>query len=232
VDKLEKKSAIIFAGQQQQNPAVTGGTVFKRAWFEHTYYDALPPLIYAQARAGCITFDCAFKKLEDSAFVCGLAMLMWENDIFILPKMVHDRLTFTETLTAVKFMAETYPFIGAKLIEDKANGTAVIEVLKSQIRGVIPVEVKNDSKEGRAQAVAYLPQAGNVRLPNPKIWPWVLEFVNELATFPRGTYKDYVDSFTQGLYYFETLHKGELGEDAAGMMSEGRENVREWRKVF
>ncbi len=233
VDKLEKKGPLIFAGQQQQNPAVTGGTIFKRSWFENTYYDALPPLMFAQMRGCCLSFDCAFKKLEDSAFVAGLAMVQWETDIFVLPKHIHDRLSFTETLQGIKFLAETYPAIGAKLIEDKANGTAAIEVLTRQIRGIIPVEVKNDSKEGRAQAVAYLPQAGNVRLPNPKIWPWVAEFVNELTSFPRGTYKDYVDAFTQGLYYFETLHSGELGEDAASMLSEGREeNVREWRKVF
>ena len=61
--------------------------------------------------------------------------------------------------------AQRWPQAGAKYIEDKANGPAVVQMLGRRVPGLIAVNVR-DSKEARLQAVLPFLQAGNVRLPS------------------------------------------------------------------
>ena len=90
----------------------------------------------------------------------------------------------------------SYPEIAAKLIEEKANGAAVIATLRESIPGLIPVQV-DGSKEARAHSTTPHVEAGNWFLPHPAIAPWVNEFIDELAGFPTGANDDYVDTFSQ-----------------------------------
>ena len=54
--------------------------------------------------------------------------------------------------------------ITANLVEEKANGAAIIDTVKNTIAGVIAFNPK-DSKEARANAVAPQMEAGNVWIP-------------------------------------------------------------------
>jgi predicted phage terminase large subunit-like protein len=101
-------------------------------------------------------------------------------------------------------MSAKYPKAYMKLIEDKANGTAVIDYLKNEITGIIPVEPKG-GKEVRASAVAPQWEAGNIFLPDPSIAPWVNDFIDELLQFPTGKHDDQVDSMTQMLTKWQTV---------------------------
>ncbi len=65
---------------------------------------------------------------------------------------VRARMSFTATLKAVKRMADEYPKGLRKLVEDKANGPAVIDSLKSTVAGLVPVE-PDGSKVARAHAI-------------------------------------------------------------------------------
>lgn len=51
----------------------------------------------------------------------------------------------------------------------------------------------------RAQSVTPLIDAGRVFLPEAA--PWLNDFVDEMAAFPKGTHDDCVDSVTQALNY-------------------------------
>ncbi len=42
-------------------------------------------------------------------------------------------------------------------------------------------------------------EAGNVHLPDPSIAPWIYDFVEECATFPKGVTDDQVDCLSQAL---------------------------------
>jgi predicted phage terminase large subunit-like protein len=111
-------------------------------------------------------------------------------------------MSFTETVRAFCRQVETHPTIGAKLVEDKANGPAVIDYLKNKIPGLIPIE-PDGSKEARAHAVTPYVRAGNVLLPDPTRNPWVLLFLSEVCGFSGkpGRPDDQVDSMTQALRY-------------------------------
>ena len=103
---------------------------------------------------------------------------------------------FPETLKAIKAMNAKYPDRHSILIEDKANGPAIIAMLRHEIAGVIPVEPEG-SKIARANAVTGIVESGNVYL--PKYADFTGEFIEEHASFPNGINDDLVDSCTQFL---------------------------------
>jgi predicted phage terminase large subunit-like protein len=108
-------------------------------------------------------------------------------------------LSFTDTITAFKALCEHWPQARAKLIEDKANGAAVIDTLKSKISGIIPINPK-ESKYARANAVSPFIEAGNVWLPDREIALFDVEsFIEESAAFPNSAHDDRVDSASQAL---------------------------------
>ncbi|MDN6672512.1 MAG: phage terminase large subunit, partial [Staphylococcus equorum] len=84
----------------------------------------------------------------------------------------------------------------AKLIEDKANGPAVIATLKREVNGIIPVNPQG-SKVARAQAVTPVIESGNVFLPKHKEFSY--DLIEEAAAFPNGKHDDAVDSLSQAL---------------------------------
>jgi predicted phage terminase large subunit-like protein len=102
------------------------------------------------------------------------------------------------TVKAVRELSQRYPGSLAKLIEDKANGSAVIQMLQHEISGILPVNPEG-GKVARAMAVSPLVEAGNVYLPHPSIAPWVNDFTEECAAFPNGAHDDQVDAMTQAL---------------------------------
>jgi len=85
-----------------------------------------------------------------------------------------------------------------KIVEDKANGTAVIASLRHQIAGIVPEEPQG-SKEARASSVAPLIEAKNVYLPAAKLAPWADDLIEEAAGFPNGSHDDQVDAVSQAL---------------------------------
>jgi predicted phage terminase large subunit-like protein len=111
-------------------------------------------------------------------------------------------MSVSATMTAVRSLSAKWPQATAKLVEDKANGTAVIDLLKRDIAGLIPVEPEG-GKVVRAQAVSPEVESGNVFLPDPSIAPWVHDFIEECAAFPNGANDDQVDMMSQALIRFQ-----------------------------
>ena len=139
----------------------------------------------------------AFKDLKTSDYVtCGVWGSKGANR-FLLAQL-RERLGFPETIAAVKRMSQLWPKATAKLIEDKANGPAVIASLRHRVEGLIAVNPEG-GKVARAQATSPLLEAGNVFLPHPDLAPWVDGFIEECAVFPNGRHDDQVDQMTQVL---------------------------------
>ena len=105
-------------------------------------------------------------------------------------------------MQAVKRISKKWPEAGLKLVEDKANGPAVIQSLRPEIPELVAV-IPDGGKVARAQAVSPQVESGNVYLPHPAIAPWVEAFVDECSSFPNGKYDDQVDQMTQ---VFNRLH--------------------------
>ena len=180
----------------QQHPTVEGGAVFKSEWF-HFYTPADLPHSFDEM---LISWDMTFKEGSDKDFVVGQVWGRKDARYFLLDQ-VRRQMDFVATLEAFVALSQKYPKAMKKLVEDKANGPAVISALKAHIHGIIPVE-PDGSKEARAYAVTPIFEGGNVFIPSPSWCPWAREYVDELMQFPTAAHDDQVDATTQALRHF------------------------------
>ncbi|WP_312024726.1 phage terminase large subunit [Nonomuraea sp. WAC 01424] len=191
-----------WASLYQGRPAPAAGDIFQRDWWREF---TSPRWIVRDdgthiapgADEVCMSWDMAFKDTDGSDYVVGQVWARYGLELFLLDQ-VHDRLSFTATCAALRQMAAKWPQATLKLVEDKANGTAVINSLSRQVSGLVPVE-PDGSKEARARAVTPFIEAGQVWLPSPEVAPWVGGFINEAAAFPNGSHDDQVDAATQAI---------------------------------
>jgi predicted phage terminase large subunit-like protein len=223
-----------YAGQYQQNPAPLEGGIVQRKWIQ--YYRELPVAnggnstqITVGSGFGTRTergqwiqsWDCSFKDTREADYVVGQVWLRINRSYYLVDQ-VRERMDFIRTKQAIQQMTAKYPQATAKLIEDKANGPAVIAALRSEIDGIIPI-TPTDSKMGRLNGVSPLFEAGNVFLPDPAGGArWAGDFVEELTRFPNASHDDQVDACTQALMYMRRQGGGilqyykEMAEQARG----------------
>ena len=182
-----------WAAIYQQSPRAAGGNVFKHDGVQH-YLPKDLPVKFDNIIA---SWDCTFKDTDGTDFVVGQVWGKKGADSYLLDQ-VRARMSFTRTKKEVKDLKDLHPGTRNILIEDKANGPAIIDVLKSEVFGILPVE-PDGSKLARAHSVTNVWEAGNIHLPHPEFKPWVKELVNELLSFPAAPHDDQVDAMSQAL---------------------------------
>lgn len=187
----------------QGEPSPPDGTIFNRSWWG--YYDQPQWVERGDGARIAVSFDelviswdMAFKATDGTDYVCGQVWGRRGVNAYLLDQ-THGRFTFVETCQAVRELAARWPQAVAKLVEDTANGPAVINALSRTVGGLIPVQ-PDGSKVARAAAVSPFVEAGNVWLPAPELAPWVADLVNEASGFPVGRHDDRVDAMSQALY--------------------------------
>ena len=193
---LETKQALgdyFWSAMYQGSPKTLGGAIFKDSGVR--YY--LPKDLPAKFDKVIQSWDMTFKDSEGSDYVAGQVWAKAGANTYLLHE-VRERMGFTASKQAVKNMTARYPEARRKLVEDKANGPAILDSLKSEISGMVAIE-PDGSKIARAHACTAEWEAGNVWLPHPDIAPWVREFVEEVTTFPAAANDDRVDAMSQAL---------------------------------
>lgn len=186
----------------QGRPSPPEGGMFKRDWWQ--LYDTPQWVDRPDGSRWAIGFDeilmswdMTFKDTAGTDFVCGQVWARRGAEAFLLDQ-VHNRMSFVETCLAVRMLAARWPQAAAKLVEDKANGPAVINSLRRIVPGLIAIEPEG-SKVARAAAVSPFVEAKNVYLPAPEITPWVDALIEEAAGFPAAAHDDQVDAMSQAL---------------------------------
>lgn len=180
----------------QGSPSPAAGAIFERDWWQFWRPGDLPE----HFDRVLTSWDCAFKGTDTSDYVVGQLWGVHGAKRYLL-KQVRGRWSFTETLPQMRaFISEATDLapqgVHEHIVEDKANGTAVIDVLKDEIPGMVPVNPTN-SKEARARAVTPDVESGSVVL--PALAEWLPDFVSEHTAFPNGAHDDQVDCLTQAL---------------------------------
>ena len=179
------------AAQLQQRPAPAEGGILKRAWWK--LLREMPRKFDEMIQS----WDCSFKETSSSDYVVGQVWGRIGADKYLVDQ-VRRRMDCPTTIQEIVRLSEKYPNAKTKLIEDKANGPAVVAMLKHQLTGLIPVNPEG-GKQARAHAVSPQIEAGNVYLLDPEVAVWVGGFVDECAAFPQGANDDQVDAMTQAL---------------------------------
>lgn len=176
-------------------PSAREGNIFKRNKWQ--FYQVLPPRFDMMIQS----WDSSFKEGNNTSYVVGQVWGKVGPDIYLIDQ-VRKKMGFVDTIDAISRLVKRYPKTYKKLIEDKANGSAIIDVLKRKFSGIFPI-TPDGSKESRAQAVSYLQESGNIYLPHPKMKLWVNDFLDECADFPNAQNDDQVDAMSQALTYLQ-----------------------------
>lgn len=187
------KDGYVASAQLQQSPAPPGGLIFKDETFQHFELREVPFI----RSFSCITVDCNFKEAEDNS---GVAIEVWgmTDARFHCYHSVLDDLGFSATLDAIEAVLRMYPESNAILVEDKANGSAVIELMQKRFPNVIPMNPKT-SKIARAHAANVYYQARSVF--HLKDADWLGRKETNLKHFPKGRRNDDVDTTSQALLW-------------------------------
>jgi len=195
--KKRKQYPQTFTAMDQGRPTSEEGNVFKRDLWQ--YYERSNQFIMTLPVL-TLSVDATF---TDGTGTDKVSIQVWGKlgaNCYMVDNLTR-RLNFTATKQAIRNMLQKYPRIGAKYIEAKANGHAIIDVLNREIGGFIPVkaDVSTGGKIARAYAIEPFVTSGNVFLPRGEGCEWVHEYVEEMASFPNGTHDDQVDATTQVL---------------------------------
>jgi predicted phage terminase large subunit-like protein len=200
MEKIKKQvGSRVWSALYQQNPVIEGGNIIKEDWFQ--YYSTLPFDVHDWR--GCYlvqSWDLTFKDTGKS-WVVGVCLAKKNADFYLID-MYRRKADFVDTKKAIKSMAERYPMCKAVLIEEKANGSAILAELKKIVSNMIPVQA-TVSKDERLHAVAPVFEAGNFYLPLNH--PMNKEIIEELISFPNGGTDDIVDAISQGIIRFQEM---------------------------
>lgn len=200
LEKLQETKANLSPTQwsalYQQSPVADGGNIFDEAWFKSWTPATMPERFDEVIQS----WDMTFKDTDGSDYVVGQLWGRAGVNYYLL-EQVRARMGFTASKAAVLAMCVRHPETTAVLIEDKANGPAVMDALRDDVPGLVPIE-PDGSKIARAYAVTALFSAGNVFFPAHAAW--IDGYKEELVAFPAGGHDDQVDSTTQALRYLKS----------------------------
>jgi predicted phage terminase large subunit-like protein len=210
-----------FNGQYQQCPAPLDGGIVKRQWIR--FYRQLPEKFEFMVQS----WDCTFSGGQDNDFVAGQVWARSSGKYFMLPYRAYERLDFGPTMAAIKACHGKFPQAHAVLIEDKANGPAIISELRKEIPGVVAVNPEG-GKIARAQATAPLWESGSIELPDPQVFgcAWMEDYLHNICAFPKAAHDDDMDATSQALIYMRSRLGGGIvdfyRQQATGQVSPGR----------
>lgn len=224
--EIRKRYPEDFNALYQGRPVATEGNMIKREWFENdsAWYTPTPQFLN-QLPIICMSVDATFKDTSKSDKVDIQIWGKFNQDFYLIDN-VNARMDFLATLQAIRNFKQQYN-IGMIFIEDKANGSAIINVLSKELHGIVPVNPLG-GKEARLQAILpYL--VNNVKLPRNKTF--TQSILQEWYAFPNGAHDDSVDSMTQAIsqivHYYGGKQKQVYTED-----DYYEDSIRDWNNYY
>lgn len=233
-------SSFKFDPQYNQDPRPREGAMFPRDGWR--FYKR-PPMA-ADGRRPAFeetlqSWDLAFKDLETSDYVVGGVVGRKGPDVFVVD-VSRARLSAGNTIKAIIALTQRWPHAVRKLVEDKANGPAVVDMLRARLPGLMLVNPEG-GKESRASAMEPFHAGGNLWLPDPAgcEWPdgeggwrpldtsWVEKFIYEFERFPKGAHDDQVDMLSQAVVWW--LELLQAARPIMELVAIGRGSPSPWR---
>ena len=175
----------------QCSPRQEEGNLVRRDWWK--YYD---PEEQIQFGTEIISVDASFKGDDSSDYV---SIQVWGKRAqdYYLRYCLNKRLNFPDTVEAIKTIYRLFPRARTVLIEEAANGPAIIQTLQREMF-IIPVTPLG-GKISRVNAISPAIESGHVFLPDPAKAPWVSDYIDQWTAFPNSKYDDMVDATSQAL---------------------------------
>ena len=155
-----------FEAQQQQEPTPEGGTIVQSTWlipYDYAPHELVNNIKFAEPDRfnQCqliFSWDMNFKVAKDSDFVaCIVGLYDNTQDRIYIVDYLKERMTFTQVLVRMTRMHERWESYGlpvSHVVEAKANGSAVLDVMQQKIAGFIPYDPGNQDKVTRMKIVS------------------------------------------------------------------------------
>lgn len=210
LDDLERIRTVLgsraWTALYQQRPTPETGGLFQRAWLGHRYLQdpQRPERPYDEI---AVSVDATFKDGRKTDYVSIQTWGRYGWTEYHVLDEVHARMDFVATRQALRDNAKKWrPH--AVIIEDAANGPALVADLRNEIPNVIPFNpARYGSKNSRAQKSTPTWESGAIRLPADA--PWTADYVEEHCSFPLGAHDDRVDAMSQLLLWWGERRRGD-----------------------
>lgn len=207
----------------QGRPAPATGDLFKRSMPTFTRFYAEHPADRARrADRVFLSVDANFKETDGGSYGCARVIAQTGEEFAIVAEF-RERAGYSAFKSGLRTLAGAWPTISVTLIEDKANGSALVD----ELRGVLPNVIAYD-KGAKSKREAWelwsVPacESGALWLPDPKHAAWVHDTVEEYIAArgqKRGEVNDRIDCDCQVLAYVrgEQLAGPDWFSDIAGL---------------
>lgn len=177
----------------QQRPSALAGGIIMRDWISRYRLAELPTIWDSMTQS----WDMAFKDKKDNSFVCGQVWAHFRTRDYLLDQW-REHAGFAKSCKAVRDMTAKWPRAFIKLVEDKANGPAIMETLRDDLGGFVEIEPQG-SKPARLEACSPRYMSHSVVHPSPEEQPWILGVEEELFNAPNIANWDQADCVSQYL---------------------------------
>lgn len=167
-----------------------------------------------------LSIDATFKGNVENDFVAMGLRGIYRGNIYLYHQ-VNKRMGFVDTMEKIKWFYENFPEIDEMVIEDKANGPAIADVLR-YVPQAPPVVCVNPmgGKVSRAEAITYYVKAGMMYIADdldeddvdwhvPTTMTAKEKIIQQHKSFPYGKHDDMVDECSQGNIRLIKLITGE-----------------------
>jgi predicted phage terminase large subunit-like protein len=202
---------LVWSSQYQQRPSPLEGNLVKASDIQ--FYGGKDwttgvkdPDLPATFERTIISVDCTFKDKSTSDFVAILVIGVNGSRRYVR-HIVNARLSLDGTENEIRAAYVNYAPVSAVLVEDKANGSAVISHLTENISGVIAVNPEG-GKVSRMMAVSPEFQANNWFF--DRTGAWTNRAIDQLCLFPNAKNDDIADAVSQAAIWLQS-HSYELG---------------------
>ena len=171
--------------------------------------------------------DAAFKDKESNDYV---AIQVWgkRGIDYYLRYSLNKHMDFPATLQTLRTLRSLFRDTTYILIEDKANGSAIIQTLQHEFIGVIGITPKGGNV-ARVNAVSPVIESGHVFLPMGELW--TEEFIDQFTAFPNGQHDDMVDACSQCLGFL-LYSNGTTGVIADAKQLQLEESLEQEKEAF
>lgn len=194
----------VFQTQYLQHPIASDRTIVKEYMLNVKTAPHVPDI--SQADMIYASHDFPVKDKETSDFL-GSVIAYRVGSMLYIKNCIEKKMAFVESIEYAQSLDNFYLGI-IQIIEDKANGSPIIQQLREKISGVQPFNPGTKSKVQRLEsATVYLPNVVFVKdVYNEMTGEYTLSEPLEnlkfrLLNFPFVEHDDIVDAFTQLLLY-------------------------------
>ena len=186
-----------FSAQYQQSPISIDGNMIRHKWIKYFDLKEFNLIIQKNNLPYYISIDCASGIGTENDFT-ALSVFVCYNNKFYLCCMCRFKQSYPELKQSIVDIINQYnPLV--ILIEDKSNGSSLIQDLQVNMNNIIPIKPLK-SKEYRVNQILTMFEAGNILF--AKNQDWLEELEAEILSFPNCKHDDQLDTISQFINWY------------------------------